>query len=98
MTSLTFKDFLRILDEDLDGDIAKLQADLSMIDTTIANRTNPLLQQKLRIQKMLALKQKQKQAEVKKEPAQPEAQQQQGSEATTPGSATPGTPGTPGQP
>lgn len=90
MTHLTFKDFLRILDEDLSSDVMKLQADLSMIDTLIQTRTNPLLQQKIRLQKMLAIKQKQQQAEEKSSPTKPEAQQQQqqqtGSQTTTPGS------------
>ena len=94
MTRLTFKDFLRILDEDLDGDIAKLMADISMIDSTLATRNNPLMQQRMRLQKMLALKQKQKEAETKNAPTtEPGQQQQQGNQTSTPGSTGASTPG-----
>jgi hypothetical protein len=90
---LTFKDFLRILDEDLDSDIAKLMADISMIDSTIATRNNPLIQQRMRLQKMLAIKQKQKQAEEKKAPQEPTTQGPQAGQTTTPGSTGAATPG-----
>lgn len=95
MKDLTFKTFLRILDEDLGGDITKLQADISMLDTEISKRTQPLMLQKQRLQRLLAVKQKQQQAEVKKQgPTNDQQQpQQQSSQATTPGSAGAATPG-----
>jgi hypothetical protein len=87
------------MNEDLNGDIAKLRADISMIDSTIATRTNPLMQQKVRLQKMLAMKEKQAQDEAKKNPQQQQqqpGQQQmaaQGTQMSTPGSAGASTPG-----
>lgn len=61
--TLTFKAYLSILDEDLSSDITKLQGDISTIDTQITQRTNNLVQQKQRLQKMLAVKQQQKEVE-----------------------------------
>jgi len=94
---LTFKTFLRIVEQDLGGDIAKLQADLSMIDTEMAKRTQPLLQKKVQLQKQLAVKQKQQQADLKRNGGDPDQQmdanQQTGSRATTPGSSGASTPG-----
>lgn len=93
MKDLNFKTFLRILDEDLGGDITKLQADISMLDTEISKRTQPLMLQKQRLQKLLAVKQKQQQSELKKQGPEKDQQQQQSSQATTPGSAGAATPG-----
>lgn len=101
---LTFNDFLRILDEDrideeLEDEVSKLMADISMLDATIATRTNPLMQQKQRLQKMLAVKQKQLIHQNKAKEAQPgndEMQAQQGprgNQAMTPGSTGASTPG-----
>ena len=61
--ALTFKTYLSILDEDLSSDITKLQGHISTIDTQITQRTNNLVQQKQRLQKMLAVKQQQKEVE-----------------------------------
>lgn len=94
MKELTFKTFLRILDEDVNSDISKLQADISMLDTEITKRTQPLLLQKQRLQKLLAVKQRQQQAETKKQGTpNNDQQQQQSNQTTTPGSTGASTPG-----
>lgn len=96
MKELTFKTFLRILDEDVNSDISKLQADISMLDTEITKRTQPLLLQKQRLQKLLAVKQRQQQAETKKQGTpnnDQQQQQQQSNQTTTPGSTGASTPG-----
>lgn len=95
MKELTFKTFLRILDEDVNSDISKLQADISMLDTEITKRTQPLMLQKQRLQKLLAVKQRQQQAETKKQgaPNNDQQQQQQSNQTTTPGSTGASTPG-----
>lgn len=93
MKNLTFKHFLHVLDEGTDEDISKLQADISLIDTTINQRTLPLVQRKNQLQKLLMQKQKQRGAETKRPttpdpnaPADSNAQQQQQTNTTTPGS------------
>jgi ribosome-binding ATPase YchF (GTP1/OBG family) len=96
---LSFKDFLAIIAEDTQQDIAKIQSDISMIDAQIVQRTTPLNARKMALQKMLALKQKQAQAEQAKQGPQStmQAQDQQGQTAgnqtTTPGSSGAATPG-----
>ncbi len=89
MRSLTFKEFLRIVDEDAEQDAVKLQGELAMIDTVIARKTAPELQRKQRITKMLALKQKEREVELK---TKPDAEKQQGM-AAAPGSSGASTPG-----
>lgn len=93
--NLSFGQFLDYIEEDLGGDITKLQADISMLDTEISKRTQPLMLQKQRLQKMLAIKQKQQQTELKRQGATPEAGEnaQQGNQTTTPGSTGAATPG-----
>jgi hypothetical protein len=100
MNLLTFKDFLSIVAEDAQQDIAKLMSDISMIDTQINQRTTPLLARKNALQKMLALKQRHAQAEAKQAGANGTSPMQAGQtgqppagQTTTPGgtgSATPG--------
>lgn len=101
MSYLTFKEALAIMvAEDTQQDIDKLMADISMIDSQIAQRTAPLQQRKVALTKLLAQKQGQKQAEDKKNGANQQSgmqAQQQGqpsmTQTTTPGgtgSATPG--------
>lgn len=79
MDQFTFKDFLDMIQEDLDADLTKLQSDLSNIDMMINQRTAPLLAQKQRIQKMLQQKQNQRKAQAPKpqQAATPQAQTQQ---------------------
>ena len=91
---LTFKSFLSIIEEDLGGDISKLQADISMLDTEITKRTQPLLLKKAQLQKMLAVKQKQHQVDDKTTDKNTDGQQS-GSQTTTPGSSGAATPGQP---
>jgi hypothetical protein len=62
-TPLSFKQFLSIVNEDASSDIAKIQADIATIDAAINQKTSPLLMQRQRLQKMLVVKQKQKEAE-----------------------------------
>lgn len=96
MKSLNFKTFLQIIDEDLGGDIAKLQADLSNIDVQITQKTAPLIAQKQRLEKLLFQKRKEQQNAVKREnPAARSAPEGQppSSQATTPGSTGAATPG-----
>lgn len=100
MTPLTFKDYLStIVAEDAQQDIAKLMSDISMIDTQINQRTGPLVARKTALQKMLALKQRQAQAEAKQAEKDPNAMQagQTGQppagQTTTPGSTGSATPG-----
>ena len=100
MANLTFKQFLStIVVEDVQADIAKLTTDISMIDAQINQRTTPLLQRKMQLQKMLALKQKQAQVDVVKDPAAPNGQQPQAgatppsNQTTTPGGSRSATPG-----
>ena len=97
MESLTFKEFLGIINEDTQQDIAKLMSDISMIDTQIAQRTTPLNARKVALQKMLALKQRQAQAEEKqnggKMTTDQEGQAPQGNQTTTPGSSGAANPG-----
>jgi hypothetical protein len=82
--SLSFKEYL--LTENATADVAKLQADIATLDAAIQQKTAPLVQQRMRLQKMLVVKQKQKQAEdakVKQQAGQSGSTQQQ--PAGTPG-------------
>lgn len=99
---LTFKQFLHVITEGTAEDVSKLQADISAVDTLIAQRTAPLTQRKNQLQKLLMQKQQQLQAEQKsnpnataqQNPQNPPAQQQNTTTTTTPGSvAGNGTPG-----
>lgn len=96
---LTFKQFLHVITEGTAEDISKLQADISAVDTLIAQRTAPLTQRKNQLQKLLMQKQQQQQAEQKGNPdvtaqQNPQAPQQNTTTTTTPGSvAGNGTPG-----
>lgn len=93
MKTVTFKQFLHILEEGTAEDIAKLQADISMVDTAIAQRTTPLTQRKIQLQKLLMQKQKQQQAEAQRNPSTDQQQGQPITTTTTPGSAGAATPG-----
>jgi len=98
--SLTFKQFYEIMREDTQQDIDKLMADISMIDAQIAQRVTPLNARKMQLQKQLALKQNQKQAEDKQQNNQAASQQgagqtgmQSATQTTTPGGTRSATPG-----
>ena len=97
MSILTFKDYLRIV-EDTQADIAKLMSDISVIDTTISQRTAPLAANRTRLQKLLMMKQKQAETEAKRSgnksnDQQPMQATQQATGGTSPGSGGGGTPG-----
>lgn len=98
--SLTFRQYLSILEEDTAQDIEKLQADISTLDATINQRTAPLVQQKQRLTKLLMQKQKQKEQEDSRTAAKPGATQQpqqaQPVSKAYPGATTAGTPGATG--
>lgn len=100
MSTLTFKDFLSIVNEDAAADVMKLQAEIGAVDAQLNQRTQPLMQRKQQLQKLLMIKQKQQQAEQAKAgntATDPNAQQAQaGNATTTPGGTGSGTPG--GQP
>lgn len=96
MSTLTFKQYLSVIEEDAAQDIAKLSADISTIDAQIGQRTKPLLDRKAQLQKLLAIKQKQSQAEEKRAPTdtnQMVSDQQSSNQTTTPGSSRSATPG-----
>lgn len=99
MSFITFKEYLHKLEEDTQQDIDALMADLSAVDSQIAQRTAPLMQRKNTLQKQLFMKQKQKEIEDKKNPQpnntiqQQGTQQQAGTATTTPGGTGQGTPG-----
>ena len=99
MNRLTFASYMSIVNEDIQPEIDKLRADLAMVDASIEQRTRPLLQRKEQINKMLAIKLKQQQAELARAPT---ADQQrspaptQGSQVSTPGSSGAATPGSSG--
>lgn len=99
MQNLTFKQYVSIVNEDIDQEVQKLQSDISMIDASIQARTAPLIQRKNQLQKLLAIKTKQQQEEQKKT-ANSNGNNAQTPQAGTPGSmtATPGSSGaqTPG--
>lgn len=94
---MSFKQFLEVVNEDLDGDINKLMSDISMVDAQINQRTQPLIARKNQLTKMLAIKQKQKMVDDKRAGQQGDQQQgqpmQQGNRTVTPGSSGTGTPG-----
>jgi hypothetical protein len=97
MSTLSFKQYLSIMTEDTQQDVNKLMSDISLIDTQVNQRTQPLLLRKAQLQKLLAIKQKMAQAEEKKNGGMqaPNGQQQgqPSNQTTTPGgtgSATPG--------
>lgn len=92
MKTITFKQFVHTINEGTAEDISKLQADISMIDTTIAQRTAPLNARKTQLQKLLMQKQKQQQAEAKRAPEQ-QGQAPSTTTTTTPGSTGSATPG-----
>ena len=102
MGTLSFLEFLGIVNEDAASDVVQLQTKIGAIDAMINQRTQPLLQQKTQLQKMLAIKQKQQQDEVKRAgntatPQQPVNGAQQpamtANRTTTPGGSGSGTPG-----
>lgn len=95
MSTLSFKQYLSIMNEDTQQDVNKLMSDISLIDTQINQRTQPLLQRKAQLQKMLAIKQKMAQGEAKKNGGtEMQAQNgQQSNQTTTPGSTGSATPG-----
>ena len=81
------KSFTQFLEEDAAADVAKLQADIANTDIAIQQRTSGLVAQRQRLQKMLAIKMKQKEAEDKKNGQQQQQNQQHPA----------GTPAVPGQ-
>lgn len=94
---LSFKSYLSMVVEDVQQDIAKITSDIAMIDTQINQRTQPLLTRKAALQKMLALKQKQAQADATKDgapqPGQTQNPMQASNQTKTPGAAQTQTPG-----
>lgn len=97
MSMLSFKQYLSIMEEDVNADIAKISSDIALCDTQINQRIAPLQQRKMQLQKMLAVKQKQAQADANKPGAQQPNQQQQPMQASnqtrTPGASDSATPG-----
>lgn len=94
MATLSFKQFLSIIDEDVQQDVNKLMADISMLDTQIAQRTQPLVTRKLQLQKMLAIKQKQAQAQQKRDGNEEQTKEMSArTQTTTPGGSGTATPG-----
>lgn len=87
MSNLTFKTFLRIV-EDAQQDIQKLMADITAIDAQIAQRTGPLIARKMQLTKQLQAKQKQAAST-----ANTPEKQGMVSNTTTPGGGGSGTPG-----
>lgn len=99
---LTFKDFLSIINEDASVDkmVADIQTAIGNIDTQLNQRTQPLINQKIQLQKRLSplLKKKAIDDDVaaKKVPpgANPLAQPMQAApQPATPGSSNNSTPG-----
>lgn len=105
MSQLSFRDFLSIVTEDVTQEVQKLESQLADIDAAINQKTGPLLQQRQRVQKLLAAKKQQQQVEQDrlrqqqaKQQAQQTKQQQQspmqaGQQTPVPGQAVPGSPG-----
>lgn len=93
MSNLTFGKFMAIL-EFADGDITKIQAELSNIDQQIAQRTGPLLARKNTLTKQLANMQRQAATQQQSQQNQPAGNP---STTTTPGGSQNATPGV-GQP
>ena len=93
--SLTFKELLDIIGEGLEDDVAKLRADISMLDAQIVQRTKGLQDQKNRLQKMLAVKEKQLMTQTNRQQAKPEDQAQMSAQTQTqtPGGTGEATPG-----
>ncbi len=95
---MSFKEYMSTINEDAAQEVVKLQSDIAMIDTTIQQRTAPLLRRKEQLSKQLAIVSKQAQADAKTQPAQAANPQlpQAGataSTATTPGSSGAQNPG-----
>lgn len=97
---LTFKVFLRIINEnsDIEGAIAQIQQQMGMIDSQINQRTQSLIAQKNQLQKKLVPLLKRKEQEQKNMNNQPQNQDQNqpmqaNNQTTTPGSAGNATPG-----
>jgi hypothetical protein len=93
MTPLTFKQYLRTLDEDADSDIAKLNIQKQNLVIRKAQATKPLDDQITNADKLLMQKEKQKQADDKKKGAAATTAQLTANKTTTPGSAGAQTPG-----
>ena len=88
---LTFKDYLRIVYEDAATDADKLRADIAMLDSAMAQKNKPFLDKKILLTKQLGIKERQAQAEAKRNPQDSEMID---SQTPTPGSSGGGTPGT----
>lgn len=86
---LTFKEFLRILDEDTEQDVVQIQGQIAQLDAIMNRKIAAETAQKQRLIKQLALKQKQREQELKMEPG---SDKQQGL-VKTPGSSGASTPG-----
>lgn len=78
----TFKEFLQ---EDATTDVAKIQSDIAQLDAAILQKTAPLTAQRQRLQKMLVIKQKQKEQEDKQKGQQPNQQQPNQQQMVAPG-------------
>jgi hypothetical protein len=93
MNPLTFKDFLRMLDEDTDTDIANLMLSKQKLVVRKAQATKPLDDQTNNIDKLLMQKEKQKENEAKKAGVATANGAKPSNQTTTPGSAGAQTPG-----
>lgn len=91
--TLKFSQFLGMVNEDVSQELERLQADIAAIDAQIAQRTQPLVNRKAQLQKMLAVKQKQADATAQRQPQGQQGQQPQSNAASSPGSSGAGTPG-----
>lgn len=99
-STLSFKHYLGMVEEDVNQDIATIMSKISLLDTQINSRTQPLLAQKATLQKALAIKQKEAQAQSAQNPQQgqqngqtPGQPMQASNQTTTPGGTRTQTPG-----
>lgn len=86
----TFSQYLatEIVTEDVNQEIARITAEIALVDNQINQRTQPLLQRKAQLQKLLATKQSQQQTNDG-------AAQRNKPQTITPGSTGAQTPGSP---
>lgn len=101
MRMLSFKQYLGMVVEDVQQDIAALTSQIAQIDSQINTRVQPLLQKKTILQKTLALKQKEAETQSKQGGNQQQNGQTPGQQpmqaanrTTTPGGTQQATPGT----
>jgi hypothetical protein len=90
---LTFKDYLRILDEGAAEEADKIRADIAMLDATMASKNKPLLDRKMQLTRLLSIKEKQAQSEGSQNKTNDEMTKTSTS-PPAPGTSGGGTPGT----